>query len=196
VAASVLVPSADNSPAVDEPSSIVELPPFGFARVDDVVTVLGGDEIAGGLCLEAAAVGSDLPSELVLVTSHTFTPNPDGGGAFGQGIGAVSAGSSATTAVPGLFQGSAQRTNVGALNTSGDEIQLMVFVNNSEGFEVGYQAWILQPYEQRQRPLPALGVTDLDGGTVVFELEGTGSYLGYTSTVDQASGDAVYNVAR
>jgi hypothetical protein len=95
-----------------------------------------------------------------------------------------------------VFQGSELRTNVGALNTSGSSISLRVTVLNAAGNEEASTTWTLQPFEQRQVSLPSLGLSNLTGGTVVFELQGGGSFRGYTSTVDQNSGDAVYNEAR
>jgi len=186
----------DNSAAVASPSVLGTVPPEGFTKLADLVTMLGVSEKAGGLYLVLSATGGSLPSTLGVATTHTFTPNPSGDGVYGQGIPAVPAGSVAKSFVPGVFQGAAMRTNVGALNTSGGAITLDVTILNAAGNQAGSATWTLQPYEQRQVGLPSLGVASLDGGTVVFELSGHGSYRAYTSTVDQESGDAVYNAAR
>ena len=186
----------DNTSAVGSPTALGTVPPKGFVKLDDLATMLGVSEATGGIYLHASATGVGLPAELVKVTSHTFTPNPYGGGFYGQGIPAVSAGALSTGIVPGVFQGSTLRTNVGALNTSSGTISLKVTVLNAAGNEEASTTWTLQPYEQRQVGLPSLGVSSLSGGTVVFVLQGSGSFRGYTSTVDQHSGDAVFNEAR
>ena len=186
----------DNSAAVANLTRLGTVPAGGFAKIDDVATLLGVSEATGGVYLVASASGGDLPTELVKVTTHTFTPNPYGDGVYGQGIPAVPAGVLSTANVPGVFQGSDLRTNIGALNTSSGAITLKVTVLNAAGNEEVSATWALQPYEQRQVSLPSLGLSSLDGGTVVFELQGSGSFRGYTSTVDQSSGDAVYNQAR
>ena len=185
----------DNTSAVGSPMVLGSVPPRGFTKVDDLVTALGGSEVTGGIYLAATATGDPLPAELVTVTTHTFTPNPYGDGVYGQGIPAVPAGTLAKATVPGVFQSSDLRTNVGALNTSSSTITVSVKVYDSAGTQKASASWTLQPYEQRQVSLPTLGVSQLEGGLVVFN-SGSTSYRGYTSTVDQNSGDAVYNEAR
>jgi len=196
ISGSFLRQGQDNSAAVASPTVLGSVSPEGFVKLDDLVSMLGVSEAAGGICLVASATGIGLPSELVKATTHTYTPNPYGDGVYGQGIPAVSAGTLGTAIVPGVFQGSELRTNVGALNTSSSSISLKVTVLNAAGNEEASTTWTLQPYEQRQVALPSLGISSLSGGTVKFELQGSGSFRGYTSTVDQSSGDAVYNEAR
>lgn len=196
IAGAFLYQGQDNSAAVASPTTLGTIPPDGFTKLDDIVTMLGLSEKTGGLYLELTATWSNLPAELTKATTHTYTPNPSGDGVYGQGIPAVPAGTLTTTYVPGVFQGTDMRTNVGALNTSGGTITLDVTILNSAGNEVGSATWTLAAYEQRQVSLPSLGVSSLDGGTVIFERSGHGSYRAYTSTVDQKSGDAVYNEAR
>jgi len=186
----------DNTAAVGSPTVLGTVPPRGFTKLDDLVTTLGGSEVAGGVYLAATAEGDGLPSELVKVTTHTFTPNPYGDGVYGQGIPAVTAGALTMQIVPGVFQGSALRTNVGVLNTSNSSISVTVKVYRANGGQVKSVNWTLQPYEQRQVSLPSLGVNELDGGLVSFTAGSGTSFRGYTSTVDQSSGDAVYNEAR
>jgi len=185
-----------NSSTVQSPTLLGTISPHGFLRLVDLVSVVGGTEDAGDLYFLASGEGVGLPLEPMSVTTHTFTSNPFGGGVYGRGIPAVSAGTEDTTAVPGVFQNADLRTNIGALNTSAQTITLGVVVFDPSGAAVASATWTLQPYQQRQVSLPSLGVTSLDWGTVVFQLDGGGSYRGHTSTVDQASGDAVYNAAR
>lgn len=196
IAGAFLYQGRDNSASVASPVTLGTIPPSGFTQLDDLVTLLGESEKTGGIYLELSGVGSDLPAELAVVTTHTFTPNPYGDGVYGQGIPAVPAGTRSRVVVPGVFQGSVLRTNIGALNTSGSEITLDVTILSGGGDEQASTTWVLQPYEQRQVSLPSLGVSNLDGGSVIFELSGHGSFRANTSTVDQSSGDAVYNEAR
>lgn len=186
----------DNSAAVAAPVALGTIVPHGFLRLDDLVTTLGGSEVTGAVYLVATAQGATLPSTLVAVETHTYTPNNAGPGTFGQGIPAVAAGGPAAVTIPGVFQGAEFRTNIGALNTSSGSITLGLTIVNAAGSVVASATWTLKPYEHKQVALTSLGVTSLDGGTATFTLTTSGSFRAYASSVDQGSGDAVYNEAR
>lgn len=195
--AALLRQGQGNAAAVASPVSLGTIPPRGFLRLDDLVGMLGGSQLTGGLYLRASASGIAQGAAVVTVTTHTFTPNPLGGGSYGQGIPASRAGSAGETRLPGVFQNASLRTNVGVLNTSGNQVTLEIRVFDANGGQLSLTGWSLQPYEQRQVGLPVLGVDSLEGGTVTFRVtSGGGSILGYASTVDQLSGDAIYNAAR
>ncbi len=187
----------DNSDALGQLIRLGVIPPRGFIQVDDVVAALGGVEEAGGIYLLASADAGGLPAMLVAATTHTFTPNPAGEGVYGQGLAAVNAGGRQQVVAPGLYQGAAFRTNVGVLNTSAEIVSVELELRGPNGDVVATASWTLLPYEQRQSSLRSLGVNAVEGGTlVVTRTSSTGSFRAYTSTVDQASGDAVYNEAR
>lgn len=187
----------NNTDAIANLTEIGVIPPLGFLVIEDIVALLGGEEEAGGVYLEATAQAGGLPATLIYGTTHTFTPNPDGGGVYGQGLPAVDAGNRNMVVAPGAFQGSIFRTNVGALNTSGETIVLQVSILDDAGIEVAGEAWTLPPYSHRQKSLSAFGTGPLNGGTVTLtRTSDPGSFRAYTSTVDQATGDAVYNEAR
>jgi hypothetical protein len=186
----------DNSAAVDSPVSLGVIPANGSLVIEDIISEIGGDDQAGGIYLRAEAIGgTELP--FVFATSYTSTPNPSGGGSYGLGIPAVGRGEKGINVAPGAFQNAERRTNVGALNTSPYAIAVRVDVIDRNGATAGSQTWNLPPYSQRQVSLPNLGVSNLNGGSVVFELLSTiGSFRGYTSTVDAITGDAVYTEAQ
>lgn len=192
-----LAPGADSSDAVSSPVSLATLSPGESLVLPDLVASLGGSGRTGGVYLRAEAQGVGQPLPFFFATSTTSTPNPLGGGAYGQGIPAVTAGGGAVQVAPGAFQDAARRTNVGALNTSDFAVHLEVVVLDGDGGRVAEVTWTLAPYEHRQAGLPSLGVASVTGGTVVFtRTSGLGSYRGYTSTVDAVTGDAVYTAGQ
>ncbi|RLE24225.1 MAG: hypothetical protein DRJ65_10370, partial [Acidobacteria bacterium] len=94
----------------------------------------------------------------------------------------------------GLFKNSGQRTNVGLLNTSGQTLVVNVEIWDDTGTKITAVTWTLPPYSQRQSSLGSIGAGSMSGGTVIITRQSTGgSFRAYTSTVDQKSGDAVYN---
>lgn len=186
----------DNSAAVAALVPLGTIPAGGSLVVTDIVGMLGGGGKTGGVYLRAEAVGgTSLP--FLYATSYTSTPNPEGGGSYGQGIPAVDRGAKVMTIAPGAFQNAERRTNVGVLNTSNQTIMVLVQVVDDLGNVAATTTWTLEPYGQRQASLPSLGVQRLDGGSVVFEMTSGAGYLrGYTSTVDAITGDAVYTAAQ
>ena len=195
VSAALLPEGNDNTAALAAPMYLATIPPSGAVRLADLVATLGFSNAGGGLYLIASTNQVvDLP--LVAVTTHTFTPNPEGGGTFGQGIPARAAGPGGWRVLPGMIQTSGFRTNFGVLNTSGAAMDLEIAVRDFNGTVMSRQTWTLAPYEWRQRSLPALGVNSLTDGSIELEAESSASYLAYSSTVDQFSGDAVFNPAQ
>lgn len=187
---------ADNTAAVMSPVSLGVVPANGSLVIEDIISDLGGNDSAGGVYVRAEAIGgTQLP--FIFATSYTSTPNPEAGGSYGQGIPAVGRGEKGITVSPAAFQNSERRTNAGVLNTSQHAIAVRVVVVDRDGATAGEQTWNLAPYSQKQVSLRNLGVSNLNGGSVVFDLLSTiGSYRAYTSTVDAITGDAVYTEAR
>jgi hypothetical protein len=182
-----------NGAAVEGVLFVGTVPPYGFLEVDDLAAKIGGAGLTGGIYILAVAEGGGLPSTLITATTYTFTPNPDGGGAFGQGLPAVPAGTRSAVVVPGVFQGVAYRTNIGVLNTSGSQVIITVEIFSPGGQSLGTVQWVLGAYEQKQVPVTALGVSSASGGYVTFSrTSSTGSFRAYATVVDQRSGDAVY----
>jgi len=187
-----------NLGVVRSPITIASLPPLAFLEVADIVKILGGSGKAGALYFTFEPLGQIQTTDMVRVTTYTSTPNHLGDGAYGQGIPAVTAGIAEGAYVSGLFQNAVHRTNLGVVNTSGERITLRIEFSDAGGLPIGVAVeWILEPYEHRQRGLPDLGVSQIDGGGARITLHSAeGSFRAYTSTVDQITGDAAYNAAQ
>lgn len=116
------------------------------------------------------------------------------GGVYGQGLPAVGPGVLNRVVIPGLFKNPSQRTNVGVLNTSAQTLDVDVDIWDDEGVKIAEAFWTLLPYSHRQSSLNSIGAGSMSGGTVIITRRSSGgSFRAYTSTVDQKSGDAVYN---
>ena len=189
-----LPPDTDNTARLLSLTQLSIIPARGFVTIENLVGELGENDVAGGLYLEARASAVGLPAVIATGTTHTFTPNPSGDGVYGQGLPAVGPGELSRVVIPGLFKNSSFRTNVGLLNTSGETLTVLVEIYDDSGTRLGSDSWTLLPYAQKQTSLNAFGVTTLTGGTVVITRQSDGgSFRAYTSTVDQKSGDAIYN---
>jgi len=196
VLGAVLPSGVDNGSAPDAVAQIATVPASGFVEVRDVVGALGTAG-TGGIYLMASTTDVTQAGDLVQITSKTFTPDPEGGGSYGQGIPAVRADDLTHKVVPGAFEGGEFRTNVGVLNTSEETITVTIYVLAGDGARVGQAVWLLPPFGHQQQSITGLGVASLDGGSVSFQMAGSGgSFAAYTSVVDNTSGDAVYTEAR
>ena len=188
-----LAEGRNNSAAVATPTFLVTIPAHGTVVLDNLVSELGSPDKTGGLYLlgEVADAGEPLP--FLYATSYTSTPNTAGPGSYGLGIPAVGSHRAVTTIAPGVFQSEQRRTNVGALNTSSDWIELSITILNSSNAITTTTSWLLAPYEQKQVGLPRFGISSMEGGTVVFsQTSPDGSYCAYLSIIDPSTGDAVY----
>jgi hypothetical protein len=195
VSAALMPEGTNNIDRLVSARQIATIPPRGSIRIEDVVAAVGESKTGGGLYLSAKA-DTILDPPLMVVTTHTFTPNPEGAGTFGQGIPALSPGTSGSKLLPGAVQNSDFRTNVGVLNTTAWTVDVDFIIRNGDGVEIASTTWRLAPYEWRQEGLPSFGVTDLANGSIEIISEEWVSYQGYASTVDQNSGDAVFSQAR
>jgi len=197
ISGAFLAQNQDNSGVLGSLTELGTIPALGFVEIKDMVGHLGLSQVTGGLYLEASVKAGGIPAVFVKGTTHTFTPNPSGGGEYGQGLPAVGPGTLNRAVIPGLFQGPEKRTNLGILNTSDQTLTVDVQIRDSDGQEQVSLKWTLPPFAQRQVSLPSMGVATLDGGVVVITRTSTaGSFRAYTSTVDQISGDAVYNAGQ
>ncbi len=187
-----------NLSAVQQPVTLGSVRGFGFLEIPDIVAALGGAGVTAGVLLTASTSAQGQPPELIRATSYTSTPDPDRGGAYGQAIPAVEEGSVDQVWIPGLFQNATHRTNLGVLNTSREQIMVRIELFGGSGNALAAPVdWTLQPYEQRQWGLPALGVASVSGGSARVSLvNGLGSYRAYASTIDEVTGDAAYNAGQ
>jgi hypothetical protein len=193
VRAAALLQGQGNAGAVESPIEIGIVEGGGFLRIDDVYHRIGADSAAGGLFLELTAEGELPYTRLVSVATYTSTPNPTGGGAYGQGIPATGPGADAEAHCPGIKDHGGHRTNIGVLNTSDSAIEVEIEIVDAAGDKVGSGSWLLAPFEQRQQRVTTLGAAGLDGGTATIRLRSSaGSFLAYSSVVDNQTGDAVF----
>ncbi len=191
--AALLPPGQDNTAALTSLTSIGTVPAGGFLEVTDLVAAVGGTGKTGGLYIVATSNAAELPATLVRATTTTFTPSPSGAGVYGQGLPAVPAGIANAVVLPGIFQNSARRTNVGVLNTSSSTLELSLRLTGRDGQVLEITTWTLQPYEQRQTSVTNLGASSINGGAItVTRTSAGGSFRAYLSVVDQSSGDAIY----
>jgi hypothetical protein len=192
----LLVGGQDNTGAVAAPVQSGLVPPHGFLKLTDVVATLGKN-VTGALLVVATVEAASQAGPLVVLCSRNATPATAGLGSYGQAVAGVPAGTSPKTVAPGVFVGSANRTNVCVLNTSGTTIDVLVEILDGNGNKKVSQTWRLLPYEPRMPSASSLGVSSLDGGTVVFALQSTsGSYRGFISVVDNSTGDSVFVAAQ
>jgi hypothetical protein len=188
-----LLQGQGNTGAVESPIEIGTVEAGGFLRIDDVYHRIGADSAAGGLFLEMTAEGELPYTRLVSVATYTSTPNPTGGGAYGQGIPATGPGAGTEVHCPGIKDHGGHRTNIGVLNTSASAIEVVIEIFDAAGAEVGSGTWPLAPFEHRQQRVTTLGAAGLDGGTATIRLHSSaGSFLAYSSVVDNETGDAVF----
>ena len=136
-----------------------------------------------------------------LVTSRTYTLDPGGAsGEYGQTIPGSStwAGIDWNTlgyAAGILNDGLSFRTNIGIASWSSDWTSVVVDVQDAGGAIVESLTLEVPPYGHIQERLPTL----LEGGSLVFWLEdGPDDALvfGYSSVVDETTGDASFQLAQ
>jgi len=195
IKAAFLRQGQDNSSAITNLTDLGTVPAGGYLEVKDMVAKLGGAGLSGGIYIEASAQGSGLPASLVRATTYTFTPNDKGQGGYGQGVPAIAtgAGSYEDVIVPGMYQGTDYRTNIGVVSTSGQLMDVLVQVHDAAGSVLASDVWTLKPYEQKQVSIKSLGVKSLSGGFLTAAQSGAGgSFQAYATVVDQETGDAVY----
>ncbi len=136
-----------------------------------------------------------------LVTSRTYTLDPGGaGGEYGQTI----PGSSTWVGIDWNTLGYAAgilndglnfRTNVGIASWSSDWTSVVVDVQDADGAILESLTMDVPPFGHTQRRLP----TPLEGGSLVFWLaDGPDDALvfGYSSVVDETTGDASFQLAQ
>jgi len=153
--------------------------------LDDVVGRLGGD---GSGWLEIESVSP------VMVSSRTYNQGVDG--TLGQYLGGVAP--EATVAegarvwLPQLQQNDGFRSNIGLLNTSGEELRVKVHLHDTDGAELVTATRNLDPGErlQLQEPFDRLaGRTDIDAGYAVVEVVRGNGLVAYASVIDNATND-------
>ncbi len=169
----------------------------------DVLDTIFGFEGAAALHFQQSLAG-------LVITSRTFNLLGDGndygfpeGSTFGQFIPAVSASTAADSSDEVLLiqlSRSADttrgfRTNIGFLNTTEIEIEVVVDLYDAQGNLLGSLTRTLGEFESHQitdayKKINANEVTD--GFAIVTTLTPGGRFLAYASVVDNITGDPIY----
>jgi hypothetical protein len=191
----LLAKNADNtSPA----STTVTMTAGQSQRWTDVLDTLFS--FSGSAALRLSTIGD------VLVTSRTYTPNPDAGvgGTFGQFIPAAADSDAVANGEDAyLIQLTRSsdpslgfRTNIGFVNLTDTSIDIEVDLYDSSGTLLGTEAENnLEPFGFNQITdiFNRVGATEVsDGYAVVRTTTATGRFLTYASVVDNITGDPVY----
>ncbi len=165
--------------------------------LDDVVDTLFSDTGAAALAISA--------SDGLLATSRTF--NDAASGTFGQLIPGMDP-TDDTTLRPGRLGHFAQleqsdlttgrRTNIGLVNLRGDPIDVEVRFFAGDGSALGELSLLLQPFGtiQVNEALAEAGATEATNVRAEIEvMTDDGRALAYASTVDNRTGDPVFQMA-
>jgi len=129
----------------------------------------------------------------LVLASRTYTVASEGG-SFGQDVHSVLVSTTAWAA--GLRHDGFFRTNVGVFWPWDQEVVFEVTVHDGDGEVVGSGSVSFSEAGLQQLSLGAFGVDLLLGGFVTFTCsDETAVWYGYSSTVDEITGDAVYRVA-
>ncbi|MBZ5588437.1 MAG: carbohydrate binding domain-containing protein [Acidobacteriia bacterium] len=177
----------DNSGAT--PVSLGSIAAGATMSIPNIVHAAGGSGTGAVRLRFTAPQGAT--SATAAVTARTWTPWLDA--SIGQGATAISSASATASAVGGLVENAAFRTNVGVFNAMGSTRQARVRIFDSAGTVLYDQTWTLGPYGQSQVSLPSLGISSLEGGAL--RVDGAG-VLAYVTPADNVSGDAAFLEAR
>lgn len=174
------------------PAKMLDLAPRRGARIDDVMEWLGIETGTGALEISWSA-GNGGP----VVSSRTYTKQP-GGGTFGQSIDPVpTTRLRLESVVTGLRSDSEYRTNIGLVNGSEQELDVVVTAVDEEGEHLAESFVSLAPLSQIQLALaklfPSLADPETLGTfTLIARAVDRVALIAYGSVVDRKSGDPIY----
>lgn len=95
--------------------------------------------------------------------------------------------------LPGLRHDSSYRTNLGLVETAGQERTVALTIFDANGIEGASVTIVLRPWEASQQPVDALFGT-VPAGSVV-RVTGPSDVIAWVSRVDQKTGDAAFSYA-
>jgi hypothetical protein len=179
----------DNAAAAAHPIEV--LPGRSVAIADLVGGFFASPGTAGAVRVEADG--------FLAVTTRTFNDLGEAG-TYGQGIPAVAAGPAGSWPpweryLPNLVSDDRRRTNLGFVNASASPLYLTLDIRRADGSGEWTISLDLAPYEYRQwnDPLRDLGLAPVgDAYAFVTPRADTDRFLAWASTVDRATGDAVF----
>jgi PKD repeat protein len=175
-------------------SATVTVPGNGNTRVGDALKTLFQYDGSAALRLSTA-------SSTITATSSTYNTTDDG--TYGQYISGVSTAGAIAPNRPGVMiqlsendvTTSGFRTNLGLLNTTAGQVEVVIELFDSDGSAVGSGSTVLEPYEHRQINRIFTDVTSSaisNGVAWVSTSTPGGAVLAYVSVVDNRSGDPVF----
>jgi hypothetical protein len=181
----------------DRVSGTASIPPRSSIAFEDIVGVFLGQAGASG------AVRIDSTAPLVGL-SRTYTSAAQGG-TYGQTVPLISAAegvnkwSRQENLLIGLLEDRNFRTNLGFVNLSEAPVNLEAYFYSASGEYLGALVYALGPrmHLHDESPLARIGARPTQNAYAIVTSKGGGSwYLAYASVIDNATGDAVFNMAR
>jgi hypothetical protein len=155
--------------------------------LDDVMASLFGLNDANG----ALRIESDTP---IHVTSRTY--NQSTNGTFGQdipGVAYTNAMKASDTVVFSGLSDSGYRTNIGFFNVGAAPVDLALTLKRPDGSVIATKAFRLESDMMTQMNLFSfMGASGTAAASLSMTGSGNGSYVGYASVIDNASGDPVF----
>lgn len=163
----------------------IELAPGQTLQADDVLaTIFGMDHAIGALRITADTA--------IAATSRIFN-NAGGGATYGQGVDAVPATESLDegqeTTIFGLFEGSAARTNVITVDTTGVGSNLEIALIDATGLELASTTVELGPWGSMLESVSGLFGMDAAADSRLEFTTTSGSAVVMASRIDNVSGD-------
>ena len=174
--------------------AIVSVPANGNVRVRDVLDAMLDHDGSAALRLRS-------DGRKISATSSTYNNTADG--TYGQFISGTISDKAVVPTRSGMMIQLSQsagntdgyRTNLGLLNTTGIQVEVVIELFDSDGTSLGSGSTVLMPFEHRQinrifREVTSAAVTN--GVAKVSTTTPKGAFLAYASVVDNRSGDPVY----
>lgn len=181
---------------------IVNGVPTFEAKVSDPITIAAGGQLVltnvlqskfGLINVKGALMIYSTDGTPLVLASRTYTNGQ--AGSYGQDVSSVLVDSSAWVA--GVENDSAYRTNLGIFWPWDESVQFMVHVYTADGQLAGSGQITFSQAGLQQKGLDAFNVGVLPAGYIVITCnEAQALWYAYGTTVDQASGDAVFRPAR
>ena len=170
--------------------------------VSDPITIAGGSQLILSNILQSKFGLIDVKGALMIystdgtplvLASRTYTNGS--AGSYGQDVSSILVDGSAWVA--GVENDSAYRTNLGIFWPWDESVQFIVNIYTADGQPAGSGQITFSQAGLQQKGLDAFNVGVLPAGYIVITCNKPGElWYAYGTTVDQASGDAVYRPAR
>jgi hypothetical protein len=173
-----------------------ELAPGGFIVVRNILGQMG---TRGGhvLLLRVDDTSSTAATKSFNAWGYTLTSNPIGPGSYGVSLPSITIvplGPSVNGSCVGVEISPTRRTNVGVVNGSATPLAVTVRAVDAAGQTAGEQLFSVPAWGFTQVSAASFVSGTLERGALLFR-DGTGPYVGYMVVNDNASNDALFEVA-